>query len=299
MLNFVKGWRERGWQEISATDYAAAWNKFGGSVATHPYFVAELSALAEIEVAYLGSFVDSQLQAAVAVWGRDIALSKHGLRRHGKRRLFDLGNPELIFPHSGLHQSVLRHKAEFISCKHADILQGLSDKGIQLALVREPEEYSKKFRYNQRRELRLFQEQGGEIHSFTELDSKQQAQLYSDLFERRWQFETPGKQRLAEVFALLRPYMIGSYLTVDGKPAAAQVLYRVEAPEWISVEYINAGVEPDFNHLSPGSVLTWLNTQEQWDYALALKKDLRYSFGRADRDYKLRWCNPVPVFQAG
>jgi hypothetical protein len=25
-------------------------------------------------------------------------------------------------------------------------------------------------------------------------------------------------------------------------------------------------------------------------------KPLRFSFGRADREYKERWCNPVPVF---
>ena len=26
-------------------------------------------------------------------------------------------------------------------------------------------------------------------------------------------------------------------------------------------------------------------------------KPLRFSFGRADREYKERWCNPVPVFK--
>ena len=31
--------------------------------------------------------------------------------------------------------------------------------------------------------------------------------------------------------------------------------------------------------------------------ARALGKPLRYSFGRADREYKDRWCHRVPVFQ--
>ena len=31
--------------------------------------------------------------------------------------------------------------------------------------------------------------------------------------------------------------------------------------------------------------------------ARALGKPLRYSFGRADREYKDRWCNRVPVYQ--
>ena len=34
-----------------------------------------------------------------------------------------------------------------------------------------------------------------------------------------------------------------------------------------------------------------------WAEARALGKPLRYSFGRADREYKDRWCNRAPVFQ--
>ena len=65
--------------------------------------------------------------------------------------------------------------------------------------------------------------------------------------------------------------------------------------EWISVEYINGGVDPETREFSPGSVLSFLNTQSAWEQARALDKPLRFSFGRADREYKDRWCNPVPV----
>jgi hypothetical protein len=44
-------------------------------------------------------------------------------------------------------------------------------------------------------------------------------------------------------------------------------------------------------------VLSFLNTQSAWEEARVLGKPLRFSFGRADREYKDRWCNPVPVFQ--
>ena len=106
-------------------------------------------------------------------------------------------------------------------------------------------------------------------------------------------------QRLAEVLELLRPFMTGSYIRINGQPAAAQILYRVESPEWISVEYINGGVDPACNALAPGSVLTFVNTQSAWEEARALGKALRYSFGRADREYKARWCHSVPVFTTG
>ena len=173
---------------------------------------------------------------------------------------------------------------------HEGRISTLSLQKQELALAREPEDYSRKFRYNQRRELRLLEEQGGELLPFTELSSSEQAKIYSDLFEKRWGFATPGKERLADVLELLRPYLVGSYICVNGQPAAAQILYRVESPDWISVEYINGGVDPQFNELSPGSVLTWVNTQAEWEHARAQGKALRYSFGRADREYKDRWC---------
>lgn len=297
MLSFFRSWRERGWSPISADEYRTVWQKFGGSVITHPDFVERLSDLTGIPVIYLGWQVEGQLKAAVATWGRELALSKAGLKKHGKRRLFDLGNAEVILPQAAHTEIALRHRTEFVSALHEGRISTLKAQNQELALAREPEEYSKKFRYNQRRELRLLEEQGGELLPFTELSSSQQAQIYSDLFEQRWGFATPGKEYLAEVLELLRPYLVGSYICINGQPAAAQILYRVESPDWISVEYINGGVDPQFNELSPGSVLTWVNTQAEWEHARAQGKALRYSFGRADREYKDRWCHRVPVFE--
>ncbi len=107
----------------------------------------------------------------------------------------------------------------------------------------------------------------------------------------------PGKDHLAEVFSLLGEFMSGSFITINDVPAAFQVLYRVEAPEWISLEYINGGIDTDYNSLSPGSVLSFVNTQNEWQHARNLGKPLRYSFGRADREYKDRWCNRVAVYE--
>ena len=91
--------------------------------------------------------------------------------------------------------------------------------------------------------------------------------------------------------------MSGSLIYLGEQPLAIQILYRVESPGWISVEYINGGVDPQSRDYSPGSVLSFVNTQNAWAEARALGKPLRYSFGRADREYKDRWCNRAPVYQ--
>ena len=49
MLNRFQGWRERGWSPVDASTYASAWQRFGGSVATHPLVVERLAQLAGMD----------------------------------------------------------------------------------------------------------------------------------------------------------------------------------------------------------------------------------------------------------
>ena len=298
MLNRIQAFRERGWQVIDAKAYAEAWARFGGSVATHPRVVEQLAELAQIPVRYLGWLQDGELKAAIPTWGRHLALSKDVLKRAGKKGLFDLGNAEIILPAAADARAPLRHAARYLSELNQGRFTGLKAQTEQLAMARAHEDLSKKFRYNQRRELRLLEEAGGVVRPISDFDAGQIAAMYRDLFQRRWGFPATGAERLAEVLERLRELLIGSVLLLDDKPIAIQLVYRVEAPEWISVEYVNGGVDPETKAFSPGSVLSFLNTQAAWEDARACNKPLRFSFGRADREYKDRWCNPVPVFQA-
>ncbi|MDD1958802.1 MAG: antimicrobial resistance protein Mig-14 [Pseudomonas capeferrum] len=298
MLNRIQAFRERGWQVIDAKAYAEAWARFGGSVATHPRVVEQLAELAQIPVRYLGWLQDGELKAAIPTWGRHLALSKDVLKRAGKKGLFDLGNAEIILPAAADASAPLRHAARYLSELNQGRFTGLKAQTEQLAMARAHEDLSKKFRYNQRRELRLLEEAGGVVRPISDFDASQIAAMYRDLFQRRWGFPATGAERLAEVLERLRELLIGSVLLLDDKPIAIQLVYRVEAPEWISVEYVNGGVDPETKAFSPGSVLSFLNTQAAWEDARACNKPLRFSFGRADREYKDRWCNPVPVFQA-
>jgi hypothetical protein len=297
MLNRFRAFRERGWTQIDAPSYQQAWQRFGGSVATHPLVVERLAELAQIPVRYLGWQHNGELKAAIPTWGRSLALSKDVLKSHGKKGLFDLGNAELILPVSGDVQVPVRHRGRYLSALGEGRIATLKPQAESLAMARAPEDLSKKFRYNQRRELRLLEEAGGVVRPVTDFSSAELARMYCDLFQRRWGFAATGAERMAEVIELLRELLMGSVVFLNDAPIAIQLVYRVEAPEWISVEYINGGVDPQTRDFSPGSVLSFLNTQSAWEQARALGKPLRFSFGRADREYKDRWCNPVPVFQ--
>jgi hypothetical protein len=296
MLNCFQGWRERGWAPVEAEVYAQAWQRYGGSVATHPQVIERLAELAQISVRYLGWEQDGELKGAIATWGRDLALSKDVLKRNGKKGLFDLGNAEIILPIAAEARAPLRHRARYLSALNEGRVSTLKPQAEQLAMARTPEELSKKFRYNQRRELRLLEEAGGVVRAVSEFSSVELAAIYCDLFQRRWGFPAAGAARLAEVLELLKEFLFGSVLFLNDAPIAVQLVYQVESTEWFSAEYVNGGVDPETRAFSPGSVLSFLNTQSAWEQARAVNKALRFSFGRSDREYKERWCNPVPVF---
>ncbi|AZF14041.1 MULTISPECIES: GNAT family N-acetyltransferase [unclassified Pseudomonas] len=296
MLNRLRGWRERGWTPVEAEVYAQAWQRYGGSVATHPQVIERLAGLAQLPVRYLGWEQDGELKGAIATWGRDLALSKDVLKRTGRKGLFDLGNAEIILPIAADAQAPLRHRGRYLSALNEGRISTLKPQAEQLAMARTPEELSKKFRYNQRRELRLLEEAGGVVRAVNEFSSVELAAIYCDLFQRRWGFPAAGAARLAEVLELLKEFLFGSVLFLNDAAIAVQLVYQVQSREWFSAEYVNGGVDPETRAFSPGSVLSFLNTQSAWEQARAADKSLRFSFGRADREYKERWCNPVPVF---
>ncbi|EJM14635.1 Mig-14 [Pseudomonas sp. GM18] len=297
MLRLLRAWRERGWTEIDRDAYEQAWQRFGGSFATHPQVVERLSTFVGIDLHYLGWIVDGAVVAAIPCWGRHVALSKEVLKRQGKRGLLDMGNAEIILPISADIKVPVRQRMAYVSELNVRQISTLRELPQGLALARAPEDYSKKFRYNQRREQRLLEEAGGVLIPMSELSAQEQADAYGDLFQRRWGREVPGKAGLVEVFTLLREFMTGSVVMLNSEPIAAQILYRVEAPQWVSLEYINGGVDPQSREFSPGSVLSFVNTQHAWEEARSLGKVLRYSFGRADREYKDRWCHKVSVYE--
>jgi len=298
MLSFFRRFRERGWQPISAADYRKLWQQFGGSVITHPDVVSRLAELAQIPVRYLGFAQQDALVCGLPSWGRHLALSKAPLKRWGLRDLFDLGNAEVILPLAPHARVPMRHQLDFIAELNQPMLKGLREQKDGLMLAREPSQYSKKFRYNQRRELRLFEEAGGTLRAVKEHSPAELAAIYADLFFRRFGFAPKGAAHLEPVFGLLYEFMAGQVLYLSGQPIAIQILYRTEAPNWISVEYINGGVDPAQQALSPGSVLCFVNTQNAWQEAHKLGKPLRYSFGRADKDYKTRWCERHAVYRS-
>ena len=296
LKNITQSWRESGWQEASLEQYQEAYSIFGGSFITHPEVLVAISDIADMPLRFLKQDSNNSTIGVIAVWDKYLAGSKNGLKKAGKRSLIDIGNAEIILPLSSDAKFSLRHKADNVSCLH-DNIENATPADYEMAFAKPHMTCSKKFRYNQRRELRLLEEAGATYRSIQELSASEISRIYQELFKKRWGFEAKGHQTLDAVITRLKPFLIGYVLELDNKAIAIQLVYMTESPKWLSIEYLNGGVDTDYQQLSPGSVLTYLNTQLAESLATEKNKPWRYSFGISDRDYKTRWCKPSPILK--
>ncbi len=304
-MDVFRVWREHGLCEVNVSDYEQAWQRFGGSVITHPLIVKTMSDMTSMPLRYLGYEHKGILTGVIPVWGKYICGSKSALRKAGKNKVIDMGNSEYILPLNPLNTYKMRFRVQFLSDLHRlQIINSKRQGDDYLSLVKNygtnsEHRFSKKFKYNQRRELRLFEEAGGYVKKVEELSTEVFAGIYIDLFGKRWNGRKPkGYERLAEWLTNIRHLHTGHVLyNQNNQPVAVQQLLMAQSPKWISAEYINGGVDPAYQSMSVGSILSYLNTKMLSDLADSQGKQLRYSFGKSDKKYKDMWCYRSEVFK--
>jgi hypothetical protein len=288
------------WVEVPLCTYQEAYSAFGGSVATHPDFIQSLSHVTGIDTTYLAYYQGETLKGAIAVWGRYLAGNKKVFSKMSCRQDVDLGNAEIILPLARNSTIQLDYKGDYISeinSSHISGLKLMSPNGLGMLKSYSQGEFSKKFKYNQRREKRLLEETGATFKSIQSFTNQEIVEMYRKLFSLRFGKSPKGIDRLEDFLVGVGSYLFGYVLLLEGDPIAIQIVYLVETVDHISAEYINGGVNPKYSDSSPGSVLTFINTQAAEEFALAKNKPLRYSFGKAEDSYKSRWCHTVPVFR--
>ncbi len=288
------------WQAGTAADYRAAYHRFGGSVITHPDMIAALERLCAIEVDYRLFCPNGKLLGAVALWeDKYLVGDKRLLKKRRKRDRVDSGNAEVILPFDRTAQTDIGWLgARFISELHCDQFTNLRRQEETLSLARPfPDGFSRKFRYNRRRELRLFEQDGGTVISFDQLDDAAIAEHYIGLFHKRWGKKPKGYELLHQFIPAVRSLLKGHLLLMNDRPVAIQLVYLAKTCRGVSAEYVNGGVDPAFSHYSPGSILSYLNLEMATATAAADQLPLRYSFGITDKEYKDTWCAPHPVYR--
>ncbi|CDL84069.1 GNAT family N-acetyltransferase [Xenorhabdus szentirmaii] len=282
-----------GWKECNFEQYTEAHTLLGGCILTHPNIIAFLKK--RIEGRNISFYIKKR---GNLLDGAFFFISKQKLVENIQGK-YPLPNDEVIFPISANKRVFLPIKSKRLSPIHQDNFINASYKPLfskrQICLIKD--NFSYKTRRNRSNEINRFKRAGGEIRSASEFSAEELVNIYIELYQKRWNCSHSFEQRqfLLEIYTELREHIFGYVLLINDTPCAYDFVMRADSPKWISFDAINGGYDPEYSHLSVGSVLMWVNIQEAKAQCLQGDKTMRYSLGNPTFEYKNRWCETLPL----
>jgi len=300
-------WREDGkmrkglWRPITSSQYALAFQQFGGSFAVHPDVVSLVSDFAARPVDYRGLFHGPDLVAALPLWGRHVVGAAWTLARYRVADQFDGGDPELILPIAPDVQIHLPCCARYISPLQQPRITNLAPESTALTIAREmgagTAPLPSRGLRQRRREARAIEAAGGTFVPIAPMAPSVVAEAFVHLYRARRGCAPIGAERLGETFRRLGHMLAGDVLMIGGDPAAIEIMYRHEAPDYLFVNGVQRAYDPRFEALSVGSALALHNLVCVQDEAASLGKPLRYNVGFGGVAYKKAWASEMPCYR--
>jgi hypothetical protein len=215
----------------------------------------------------------------------------------GKRamKLGDFGQPEALFPVLPEARGLaLNHLSPVTSPLLAGRIRSVTQRSLRrMAIAKERKHKKLSAR------ARAFAQEGGTAHFIEDVPAREFADIYLDLFCRRWNYPVSDYIDVREQIVALHAHLHGTLLMMKGEPVAAQLCCRHANAQLHYVDFINAGVQKtDDNAISFGSIMMLLSLRRAEEQAKARGVPLRFSFGftYTDSDYKAVWADPEPTF---
>jgi Mig-14 len=297
--------QEDSWRTISADEYKAIFERFGGSFVVHPNVVAVIATLSKRPVRYVGLTREGQFIAAVPLWGRYIAATTLAISKYSSFNLMDVGDSEVILPVIEDQLTNIPFEARMISSVHANNIANLErdvgrrDPSGSMMIAKSLEKLSGDAKRERRRETRRFLALGGRFHPISDLTVDETLEIYTTLYKKRWGAEVrvDGFEGLSVVFFELKQMMRGDILFINDRPVAMELLYAHETPRWLFVNGVKRVSDPEFWSYSVGSILTFRNLEQLENEARVRNKKLRHCFGWNDTSYKAQWAVPEPAYR--
>ncbi|MEX0447482.1 GNAT family N-acetyltransferase [Xenorhabdus sp. SGI246] len=282
-----------GWKKCNFEQYKEIHALFGGCVLTHPNIVSFLNR--HIEGNPLSFYFKEK---GTAVEGACFFVKNQKLVEK-IQGTYPLPHDEVIFPIATDAKLLLPIKSKRLSPIHKNNFINASYKAPfskrQICLIKE--NFSYKTRRNRKNEINKFTRAGGEIRLSSEFSAEELVDIYINLYQKRWNYchSPKERQRLLEIYTELREHIFGYVLLINGSPCAYDFVLRADSPKWISFDAINGGYDPEYAHLSVGSILMWVNIQAAKALCQTADKTMRYSLGNPTLEYKSRWCETFPL----
>ncbi len=279
---------------VSAEEYARQYQLNGGSFILHPEVLDFLQQSHGVRPDYWGYFKGGQCIGAIATWGTFIAGERYALRAHKISDRIDFGCPILYLPIAPGNRCWVLFRSRFLlNLQRSQIGGALFPKSKTMSLLKSiPDDLlsgKKEFRMKERK----FNDRGGEARDIRQLGVDDVVTVYTDLFRQRWGRKPHAIGSLKETLSTLHKFLFGKVLIVNERPIAIQINYRADTAPLICIDYINGGVDKSAHALSPGSLLSYINGKTACEEAKASGRQLVYSYGKSDMDYKDQWCHRV------
>ncbi|WP_092521121.1 GNAT family N-acetyltransferase [Xenorhabdus japonica] len=281
-----------GWKNCDFEQYKEAYVLFGGGVSTHPNIVSFLEKHLD------GQFYFYIKKTEFGIKGACFSYQNKKLIEEIQTK-YPLSYDEIIFPIATDTKLFLPVKSKRLSPIHEINFINASYRSLfskrQICLIKDS--FSYKTRRNRSNEINKFKRAGGEIRPSSEFRAEELVDIYIDLYQKRWNqsHSEEQKKHLLEIYTELREHIFGNVLLINGKPCAYDFVLWADSPKWISFDAINGGYDPEYAHLSVGSVLMWVNIQEAKALCQQGDKTMRYSLGNPTFEYKNRWCETLPL----
>ncbi|PHM72728.1 GNAT family N-acetyltransferase [Xenorhabdus kozodoii] len=281
-----------GWKECNLEQYKEAYAHFGGCTLTHPNIISFLNKHLD------GQFCFYIKKTGSAIKGAFFSCENNKLVEEMQDR-YPISYDEIIFPVAEDAKLFLPVKSKRLSPIHKNNFINASFNSLlskrKICLIKDS--FSYKTRRNRSNEINKFKRAGGEIRPSSEFRAEDLVDIYIDLYQKRWNFSHSEEQRksLLEMYTELREHIFGNVLLINGKPCAYDFVLWADSPKWVSFDAINGGYDPEYAHLSVGSILMWANIQEAKALCQQRDKTLRYSLGNPTLEYKNRWCETLPL----
>lgn len=155
------------------------------------------------------------------------------------------------------------------------------------AIAKKISDFSKKTQQTRRREIKKFQQSGGDFIDISTISADVLLDSYDALLKKRW---GQGVTNLAMNRAFFRRFQhcfYGDVATLNGQIIGIQLLLKTESVRGIFVDFINIGYDVTCEH-PLGTMLMWRNIER----VAELGADVKYSYGFMSGEYKKRWCVP-------
>lgn len=279
-----------GWHDCDFRTYRLAWEKFGGSVCTHPDVIAFLNNRNHLDLKFKCKIKSGEVVASLYHHNHQLSLLD---------KAFPFVFDDILLPASYDATFFLPCKSKRLSpLLQENVGNALYTRRLKHKVAYIKESFSPKTIRKRNGELNRFLRNGGAVRSVAAFSDKALSDIYIRLFNARWQ----GKLRcwpednLLETLAAFRHLLFGSVLLFNGEPCAFDLIFKAECPQWIYFDDINGGYDADIFPHGAGSLLLWQNIQDAQAICTRQRKTLIFSLGAFLKgwEYKQQWCDIYP-----